>query len=223
VDWIFTYFGLQPKVTGAAIDPKLASPPPSPPKPIPQAIAPTEEQSVQQRIQQANPSLSSGDAATAAQDCVNEEAAGRAAGTLGPADQPCLNAQLFFPGSNAGWAAIHDLDAISSNPAWFQLTYLSRSAKKASGVPPGWYSQVQWRAKYGTRGCPVLLPAGLHCDEYPFYTTVEGGPPNASLLAVPSRDNSSEGASLHAMQYDPNCNMAVNVAGAVTYQGSGQQ
>jgi hypothetical protein len=45
------------------------------------------------------------------------------------------------------------------------------------------------------------------CDEYPFYSTVEGGP-GASLEIVPKAENDAEGNALGAMYRDPDCGMA---------------
>jgi len=112
---------------------------------------------------------------------------------------------IFLPGRDAGTAAIHDDYAILANPQWFMLTYLSPKAKAKSGVREGWYDVKKYRAV-----CPKEASLrNAQCDEYPFYSTVEGGP-GASLWEVPAAQNEAEGRALHAMQYDSACGMATS-------------
>jgi hypothetical protein len=63
---------------------------------------------------------------------------------------------------------------------------------------------------------------GVDCDEYPFYTTVEGGP-GASLRDVPALENRAEGRALLGMQRDAQCEMERDSTGALTYPGSGSK
>lgn len=66
----------------------------------------------------------------AARDCVRAERAARAAGAVQKGEHPCLDDPVFFPGRDAGWAAVHDAIAITEHPEWARLTYLSTSDKK---------------------------------------------------------------------------------------------
>jgi Deoxyribonuclease NucA/NucB len=51
---------------------------------------------------------------------------------------------------------------------------------------------------------PKPATRGVDCDEYPFYSTVEGGP-GASLKEVPSNENRAEGNALNSMYQDADC------------------
>jgi hypothetical protein len=122
--------------------------------------------------------------------------------------------QFCFVGADAGQAALHDAEAILQNPAWAMLTYESTEDKEATPLPRRWYNRVEYRVV-----CPKPRPDDQHCDEYPFFTSVEGGP-GASLKIVPEGDNVAEGIALKRMQYDRDCNMARDASGAKTQPGS---
>lgn len=96
----------------------------------------------------------------------------------------CQTLPIFAPGSDVRTAAAHDLQAIGSNPAWVKLDYLSNDEKLASGVSRSWYDVPTQ--------CSDGRTADTSCDEYPFYSSVQGGP-GASLKQIPALDNSREG------------------------------
>lgn len=118
-------------------------------------------------------------------------------------DEPILNGQLpcerlpvFYPGSSwtdGGTTKVttestkHDYEAITGGrPA--VLSY----ATDPYIAPKGWYSN-QPECSGSTGG-----NTGMDCDEYPYRSTVEGGP-GASLKPVPSSDNQAEGRALESM------------------------
>jgi hypothetical protein len=64
--------------------------------------------------------------------------------------------------------AKHDERALEENRRWLLLNYESRAEKRAKGVSPKWYE--------GKGGCEKPRPEGDSCDEYPFYSSEQGGP-----------------------------------------------
>lgn len=100
----------------------------------------------------------------------------------------CRDRPIFSPGSDVIQAAQHDHDAIfgdgvQGRPDWIKLSYVT-AAEKALTVPRGWYrSTCQGSGE-------------TSCDEYPFYTSVEGGP-GASLRIINAAQNSLEGRLLY--------------------------
>ncbi len=117
---------------------------------------------IAKRILAENPDITPEHALVAARACQRQEAIAAAANVIDGRDgNSCLEDKLFFPGADAGWAAVHDRDAIAQRPEWFRLTYLGRAAKRASGVLPRWY-----RLKEYQKDCPPGPAArGANCDE----------------------------------------------------------
>ncbi len=150
------------------------------------------------------------DANTATDTCIDEEQKLVTAGKLNAGANACQTMPIFLPGVDAGGPAIHDRDAIATHPQWAILTYMSGADKQASGVIPGWYNR-----KAHHKFCrPERGQQKLECDEYPFYTTVEGGPAappvrpiDGSLREVPYLENRAEGTALSVMLRDPVCAM----------------
>lgn len=84
---------------------------------------------------------------------------------------------------------LHIAQAIASYPRWALLTYSRGRGNRQ------WYN--------GTEECPndPIVRAGKACDEYPFYTTVEGGPFAArrpSLKLVPAVESQPQATNLSA-------------------------
>ena len=185
-------------------DPNDPDPGPTPdPAPFPAVL---EREQVVSRIMQARPSLDAQQAGDAADACLATEITLTQVATYTGPPMPCLTYALFFPGRNAGGAAIHDRDAILIHPEWAVLTYQSRKSKKDT-VAEKWYNVSPYSAACTAEG--LREAAGVDCDEYPFYITVEGGP-GASLRDVIAGQNKSEGASLGRMVNNPACEMATN-------------
>jgi hypothetical protein len=97
----------------------------------------------------------------------------------------CFHMAIFAPGDNIKDAAVHDLEAITSKPAWASLTRASPSI-----VEPGWHAGKP----------PCISPyAPLHCDEYPYASSYQGGylsGSQASLKLIDAADNVHEGTYL---------------------------
>ncbi len=111
--------------------------------------------------------------------------------------EDCLTKTLFLPGAAAMGAAQNDASAISGGaPA--QLHFVTSSS---NALQRGWY-----KASSTPNDCQLPYDgATINCDEYPFYSTNEAGPPNtlnpigATLKLVPALENREEGRQLQAM------------------------
>ncbi len=182
----------------------------TPPTPVPTPLA--ERDIVINRILDAQPAVDPAVAGKAADKCI---ASAKAAAMT---SQPCTTMPILFPGVETGAAGIHDRDAILRTPSWFQLTYEDGASKETS-VPRGWYNRADYRDKCKPE---PRKPRGVECDEYPWYTTVEGGP-GASLEEVPLADNRADGNALQAMQDDFQCQMAFSAPLVRDNVGSGTQ
>jgi hypothetical protein len=116
-------------------------------------------------------------------------------------EHPCLSDALFIPGFDAGAAAVHDARAIAGGKT-ARLTYLGKQGKIDSGVPERWYRNYPVCAARP----PGEAPGTNDCDEYPFFSTVEGGP-GASLERLDADQNQLEGRKLGVMYGDAKCRM----------------
>ncbi|HTU78600.1 MAG TPA: hypothetical protein VMF09_07560 [Solirubrobacteraceae bacterium] len=101
----------------------------------------------------------------------------------------CENLPIFLSGSDVPTATLHDLKALASHPQWVRLNYSSKKEKeKEEGFDREWYE--------GQPGCEGAKPEGKSCDEYPFFTTQQGGPSAAqkpSLEWISAVDNREQG------------------------------
>ncbi|MEO6116794.1 MAG: NucA/NucB deoxyribonuclease domain-containing protein, partial [Pseudolysinimonas sp.] len=111
--------------------------------------------------------------------------------------EACLHGRIYAPGSDVKDARDHDLDAIlGGQPS--VLHYVSGTDKAAgidgvvAGVPAGWYNRVLYQECGGSAN---FGDPGTECDEYPYYTSAEGGP-GASLRTISEVDNGKEGTQL---------------------------
>jgi hypothetical protein len=112
----------------------------------------------------------------------------------------CRELPIFVTGSTTPEPTQHDFDAIfHKNPSWTLLHYEGGADTGKPGS--GWYT--------GRDGCTAAeKPAEgrTECDEFPYFSTREGGPPN-DLRAEPSLrwvdwlQNRSQGGSLSAFYY----------------------
>jgi len=107
----------------------------------------------------------------------------------------CKSVAIFSPGADVLEAADHDFEAIvgiadgSAHPEWVQLDYLTDLEKRTtSGFSREWY-------KTDTVRCGPYPSSPQACDEYPFWTSLQGGPtvPVPSLRMILGSDNSVEG------------------------------
>jgi hypothetical protein len=150
------------------------------------------------------------DGAVALGHTVNEAQAHAAAGRCldltrigGVVGDPCMDMPIFFPSvTNAGNAAVNDDEAIRDNPPWVLLTYAS-SAEMTKVVPNrSWFD----RAAIVQSKCPNPRNPGMHCDEYPYYSSDfaaawdefigETSPVSTHLKEVPEGENTAEGSRL---------------------------
>jgi hypothetical protein len=158
--------------------PAEAMPIPAPPvitSPLPRSNPATFEDELTdtylERAQAAARPISTVAAQTAARTCVALAAFSISRQALGPSidgKHPCEALPIHLPGSthpettNADWHAITD-----TNPAWISLNYMKGADREASGLPRNWY--------VGDPRCPT--DPGKACHEYPYYATMQSGPP----------------------------------------------
>jgi hypothetical protein len=114
-------------------------------------------------------------------------------------EKVCSSTPTYSPGIDVLQASQHDQNAISAGQP-FVLHYETRSQKVkgspgVAGVRPGWYGDPETKCQGKFR--PVTDPPRTNCDEYPFFSTTEGGPiPGASLLNINYQDNQTQGRQL---------------------------
>lgn len=111
----------------------------------------------------------------------------------GVTGHPCETEKIFLPGLDVFEAAQHDAEAIASNPAWVKLT-----RGKASDYSPRWY--------LADSRCFGSVSDGTACDEYPYGSTLQGGP-GASLKTINAAENSLEGTKLNQFYAAIHCNV----------------
>ncbi|MGH9223344.1 MAG: NucA/NucB deoxyribonuclease domain-containing protein [Acidimicrobiales bacterium] len=99
---------------------------------------------------------------------------------------PDCGLPVFMPGGDTPDTTAHLVDALSSNPAWSVLTWAEH---------PDSTTNRQWYR--GDSRCAGSPGDGLSCDEYPFYTSRQGGP-GASLRLVPGWEQDKQGGFLSA-------------------------
>jgi hypothetical protein len=106
----------------------------------------------------------------------------------------CSSLPIFISGYDVREAAEHDLEALgwvsspnnngqNVNPAWLQL---NRDIANKPG--DGWYR--------GVAPCSSPTPPGENCDEYPFYSTTQGGQ-GANLKYIDATQNQLQGTRLY--------------------------
>jgi RHS repeat-associated protein/uncharacterized repeat protein (TIGR01451 family) len=108
-----------------------------------------------------------------------------------PSKSPCdkLRINVYLPGLDAPETTGHIVGALVGNPNWAELAYGTNSS------PAGWYA-----------GDPRCAGNNLqnYCDEYPFYSTKQGGR-GASLKVVPSWEQVIQRTSLSSFYRSPRC------------------
>lgn len=106
--------------------------------------------------------------------------------------EECSSTPIFASGrSDVPEATQHDTEALAQNPAWVQLNY-----RPAAENP----SYDQWY-RYDPV-CVAKLP-GQNCDEYPFYSTQQGGHlavPRPSLKAIDGPQNQLQGTKFNTFR-----------------------
>lgn len=87
-----------------------------------------------------------------------------------------------MPGGDTPETTAHIVDALRSQPA-----LLTRAAHPASTSSRAWYQ--------GDPRCAGSPRDAMSCDEYPFFTSLQGGP-GASLRLVPGWEQNRQGGYL---------------------------
>jgi hypothetical protein len=108
-------------------------------------------------------------------------------------------------------ATQHDIRAIAKHPLEWTLLTRGPNSEAADGsealAARGWYRNLpQCQAKN----------AGQDCDEYPFYSTIQGGPardgfPVGDIEPIDATDNRRQGAILNGF-YRGQCNVNQGVS-----------
>ena len=101
------------------------------------------------------------------------------------ANTVCAALPIFASGSDVAEATDHDLIAIAKQPSWVRLNYLHHTEQSGSR---GWYKPAL---------CEPEPDRNLDCDEYPFWSSEQGGPnasPPVHLLKIDSDDNQYQGS-----------------------------
>jgi hypothetical protein len=135
----------------------------------------------------------------AAQKCLD---LARRGGLVG---DPCMTVPILFPTAfDAAGAATNDEQALNANPPWVVGNRMSNT-EKVKVLSRGWMNA----ASRGGAICPSPRPTGLQCDEFPFYTSEQGGawdswkgsgsPVSTRLALIPEGENNAEGVQLGAM------------------------
>jgi hypothetical protein len=91
---------------------------------------------------------------------------------------------VLIPGADTWQTTKHIQDAITMNAAWAVLT---RADHPASTSSRRWIST--------DARCKGISSKSSWCDEYPFFTSLEGGP-GASLKIVPAFEQQRQGGKL---------------------------
>lgn len=110
---------------------------------------------------------------------------------------PCEYRPIFVPGDDVYEPALHDLEAITSNAAWTELTHARRAERVAELEAAGW--SESWYD--GHPLCEGKL-VGQQCDEYPYMASEQGGPRSGAAPTDPPE--TWLGASLKKVDGDQN-------------------
>ncbi len=123
------------------------------------------------------------------------------AAAAGLAPDDCGTRNLLFIGRDYPEATDHDVEAIEANPTLMLLTYV----QTAPGTTEKTTSKPNWRTY---AGCVGVIEIGQQCDEYPYWSTEEGYPPDLpSLKPINGSQNMGQGAKIKAVLYD-RCGLA---------------
>lgn len=138
--------------------------------------------------------------------CVEAVQAANPGMTAGEAKQKCETQPIFVPGGKPGRgeeAAVHDLDVIQAHPQLVEIEYISEVNKNQDRR---WY-------RYLPPCAGNVAARKTDCDEYPFYTSIEGGRAaydtyGAEVIRpIDHSDNFAEGIALNMMYQDEECHM----------------
>jgi hypothetical protein len=153
------------------------------PKPSPAQVLEVIENWRSHEMPTAAKELDDDDLEAAAETCIDQgiEIGGLSATE---SDERCAQSVIFAPGHDVATATEHDEKAIIEKPAK-EILHYEPKAQKEKEVSKTWYK--------GLYNCEGTRPEGESCDEYPFYSSVEGGP-GSSVEWIDKTDNSEEGS-----------------------------
>jgi hypothetical protein len=189
---------------------------------------------VAQTVLLRQPLFTPSEAGVVADRCVNLVRAGNAAlSLLSPSEHPCMSLPIFIPGNDVPGPSQHKLDSIGRHPERVLLHHQTAESKRVELMAQGyqtypwlgeegwlWRKRVPWPHHayiYGKASrCDQIYDAEiLHCDEYPYHASVEGGPkgpPDSpeewtgfTLSLQPADQNTLEGIRFGQFKSDPAC------------------
>jgi hypothetical protein len=178
---------------GTATDPEIEKPSPTEvePDPMPDPLPdPWPVPEVLYEVQKNNPTAKATTTTTAFEQ-ITERCMWQISKLAKDPVEECISLPIFALGSNIKTATEHAITALygeHGEPKWLILNYESKETKEAKGESREWYR--------GKSGCEGETPAEKSCDEYPFFTTLQGGPngdPLPSLAFINAADNSKQG------------------------------
>ena len=154
-----------------------------------------EIQDLADRLQQANPKLDAQGADEVATQCK------LFMGRQGRPPDDCLLHPIIAPGSDMPEITKNTLVGLGRNPQWALLHY-EDPVPKAQTVTRDWYS--------GIPPCVGYSGTGQQCDEFPYFSSLEGGPPppggiRPALRLVPGVEQSRQGG--HLSSFNTACGL----------------
>jgi hypothetical protein len=128
-------------------------------------------------------------------------------GPVNDPNSPCSapGLKIFFPGADTWDTTIHDLNAILNHPIW---AYLVKSPGPGARYR-NWYDRTIYYPQDVSNPC-YKRPKGDVCDEYPFFTTIYGGPfqnPQPSLAVTSLLEGQRQGGYISRFYQDPACGL----------------
>jgi hypothetical protein len=159
--------------------------------------------------------ITDAEAGEAARQCLIQTA------NAGLPGDPCMHDRILFPTvRDAAGAADNDYQALRANPVWARLHYVS-DAEKEKVLKRDWMD-----TEVPQNYCPKPRTTGMHCDEFPFYSSEMGGvwawdgdqdsPVSSRLREIPAGENTREGNVLGGMYSKSECAMHSGTYDATT-------
>lgn len=154
------------------------------PKPVPPIAWPTDLEADVDRMVAQNPEIESRERArTVLKTCR------RLVAFAALSKEKCVELPIFASGDlDVPQPTRHDREAILRRPQWVLLNYAAGPDRH----PEGWYSSLPPE----DNPCYGVTSPTVHCDEYLFRSTTQGGGPGASLKPLDGRQNSVQGSKL---------------------------
>ena len=219
---------LSPRTIAPTVRPPLPVPIVGDPFGSPLPTAPNDP--ITQAIATANPALSAGDAAAIAMRCRHLVVAARLDSILtnGTLRHPCEGLPIFIPGADVYEAADHKLKSLLAFPERVLLHNASTDMTELRLIAEGYMLAGYdfWRPKVphdsiaytSILEAPCFVSATSdHCDEYPYASSLEGGPGGDpsdpatwigfALSNISATDNEREGQLLSQFKTDSGCGL----------------